>query len=876
MKKLSTWFRDSRGNFKFPKIRIKHFSWRNFDKKSFFTWAFRIAAVFLALVALLFIIYAHDLPDPDKVLSRSVPQSTKIYARDGSLLYEVHGEIKRTLIPFDQMNSNIKNATIAIEDRNFYNESGISLRGILRSIWADVTSGSKSQGASTITQQFVRNALLTRDKNFSRKIKEIILSLEMNRKFSKDDILKLYLNEIPYGRNAYGIEAASQAYFNIDAKDLDLAQAAYMAALPQSPSYLSPTGPNRDALDARKNTVLDQMAAQGYINNQQRDDAKKEVVTFQKPHDSIVAPNFVMYVEDYLTQKYGEQALENGGLSVTTTLDPKLQKIAEQVITDGVAKNAKNYNGHNGALVAIDPKTGQILAMVGSKDYFGESEPAGCTPGLNCTFEPNVNVATSQRQAGSSMKPYVYVTAFKPEFAQSPATMRVDVTTDFNGYIPHNYNGNSYGPVSIRQALAGSLNVPAVKTLALVGIDNAIQTMRDVGITSPLKDCGLPLVLGGCEVTLLDHVSGYSTFADMGVHHQDTAILKIEDTAGNVLEQYQDKASQVIDPQAVYELVSIMTDNDSRKFTFGSSANYLILPDRPVAAKTGTTQNYKDGWTLGFTPSLVAGVWTGNNDGTLMKVDAVITAGPIWQSFMKQALAGTPVEQFPVPNGIQQVTVDALSGMLPGPYTQATKVETFASYSVPKQVDNTHFQVTCADNNIQPPFLQMPNNPSPQNTDNPQGNTANPQPTPACTPGIYTFFHSEKPDDPAWENPTIAWEQAHYGALPSGATISDGTASGSGGSTTGNNNPPTASITAPKENATIQGPFNVETNITPDPNNKITHVDLLVDGTITQNSSTAPYSFYVPALAAGDHVIAIHVVDNQGNTADTSVTIKTK
>ncbi len=809
--------------------------------KRFWTWIVRLMALGFATIAFLFVWYSKDLPDPNRLLTRQVAQSTKILSRDGDLLYEVHGEYKRTLIPYSEMNDFVRNATIAIEDKDFYNESGINLKGIMRSVLINLVSGSKAQGGSTITQQFVRNAILTREKTWSRKIKEIILSIEINERFTKDDILKLYLNEIPYGSNAYGIEAAAQTYFNKHAKDLDLAEAAYMAALPQSPSYYQPNGSHRDALDARKNTVLSEMKKQGYITEEQYNQAKSEVVVFQKIRNRMLAPHFVQYIQSYITAKYGDANLESGGLKITTTLDLKLQEKAEKAIEDGVAKNAKAYNGNNAALVAIDPKTGQILAMVGSKDFFAESTPTGCKPGLNCTFEPEVNVATSLRQAGSSMKPYVYVTAFKPEFSQAPATLRLDVETNFGkygnkDYIPKNYNGQVHGPVSIRQALAGSLNIPAVKTLDLIGVDNAIQTMRDVGITSPLKDCGLSLVLGGCEVTLVDHVSGYATFANEGVHHDTAGILKIEDANGNVLEEYKDQSKEVLDPQSVYELISIMTDNESRQFTFGSSSVYLTLPGRTVAAKTGTTQNFHDGWTVGFTPSLVAGVWTGNNDGTLMKTDAVITAAPIWKQFMTEALKDTPAEDFPIPDGIQNITVDALSGKLPGAYTTATKTDVFANFSVPKEYDDLHL------------------------------------------PGGLTTLHSERPDNPSWEQPVASWAITHgYSYIPKGDMpqipipelpnnqIDVGS-------------PPTITVVSPPDGSTIaQVPFILQTHVSPDTNNKITRVDLLVDGSFVQSINIDPYSFQISQqLASGLHTFALHAVDDKGNTADTSIKLRFK
>ncbi len=874
-------------NNKSPKLK-KKFNWRRL-----FNWVLRIFAVGIAILAILFIYYAKDLPDPNKLLSVQIPQSTKIYARDGSLLYEVHGEYKRTLIPFSDMNDNIKHATIAIEDKNFYNEGGIDLKGMLRAAIVDIFHAHLSQGGSTITQEFVRNAILTRTKSISRKIKEVILSIEINQKFSKNDILKMYLNEIPYGRNAYGIEAAAQTYFGIHAKDLDLAQAAYLAALPQAPSYY---GLHRQELDDRKNIVLQQMLNQGYITQAQYSQAKSENVVFQKTSDLLKAPHFVMYIEDYLANKYGEQTLETGGLQVYTTLDPRLQSIAEKAVKDGAERNAKIYNGNNAALVAIDPKTGQILAMVGSKDYFANPTPTGCKPGVNCTFEPDVNVATSLRQPGSSAKPYVYATAFKQQFGFSPASLFFDVVTDFGkfggqDYIPHDYDMRERGPVSLRQALAGSLNIPSVKLLDLVGVNNAVQTMHDFGITAPLQNCGLSLVLGGCEVTLLDHVSGYATLASEGVHHPETGILKILDSTGNVLEQYQDHPQTVLDPQAAYEIISILTDNNARAFIFGAHSP-LYLPDHTTAAKTGTTQNYRDGWTLGFTPSLAAGVWVGNNDGSLLRqgADGVVVAGPIWHNFMEQALQGTPDEQFPVPQGIQNVTVDTVSGLLPNPYTPTTKQEVFASYSVPTQYDNVHVVVKIDKTTGLPP-TQFSN------------------PADIVTK-MYTVFHSRKPDNANWEGPVEAWAIAHgYQYPPPGAVLENGeggssVSSGGPGSNSGNNtgtssnnsptggtsggtpnetpgqtinvgNPPTVSILSPTDGSTVSSmPITIQASAVPDAGNQITRVDLLVDGTFIQSVSSAPYTFtYNNTLSPGAHVFAIHAVDDKNNTADTSITL---
>jgi 1A family penicillin-binding protein len=829
------------------------FSFGKFTWKRFLTWTFRIAALGILFLAALFLYYTHDLPDPNKLLERNVPESTKIYARDGSLLYEIHGEYNRTLVNLDQISKYLQNATVAIEDKDFYKHGGISFTGIARAIVVDIIKGEKVQGGSTITQQFVKNAILTKDKSFDRKIREVFLAITIDSRFSKADILKLYLNEIPYGRNAYGAQAAAQTFFNKNAIDLTLAESAYLAALPQSTTYFNPYGIHRDALENRKNTVLNAMFAQGYITEDQLKEAKDEKVAFAEIDNGIKAPHFVLWVEDYLANKYGEISLEEGGLQVYTTLDPKLQEIAETAVKNGVEKSSVKYGANNAALVAIDPKTGQILAMVGSKDYFAKSEPKGCTPGKNCTFEPNVNVAISQRQPGSSFKPYVYVTAFKKEFGYSPASMLVDVVTNFgtfNGksYIPHNYNNESYGPVSMRQSLAGSLNIPAVKTLDLVGVEAAVQTAHDLGITSPLANCGLSLVLGGCEVRLLDHVAAYSVIANEGVKNSQTPILKILDKSGKTLEEFKQNPQDVLDPQAAYELISIMTDNNARSYVFGPNSP-LILSDRPVAAKTGTTQNWHDGWTLGFTPSLAAGVWSGNNDGTLLKkgADGVLVAAPIWHEFMQKALAGTPLESFKVPDGIQQVVVDSVSGKLPTEASPETKTETFASYSIPTGFDDVHKRIA---------FDSV--------TGLPANNLTPPENI------IYqtvTVLHSEKRENPNWEQPVVDWALQHGYSYPP----EDGQNFPS--VTPGNNQGPTINITDPQDGQEItQIPFFV--NITAFSSSEISRVDLSIDGTFYQSVNSQPFTFNVAKnLSEGTHTIAAIAIDKSGLSKDTSTSI---
>ncbi|QQS22911.1 penicillin-binding protein [bacterium] len=815
--------------------------WKKLPWSTIGTWTFRIGAAGVLFIAFLFIYYSRQLPDPNRLLGRNVPESTKIYAKDESLIYEVHGEIKRTLVNLDQISPDLKNATIAAEDKNFYKHSGISITGLARSVIVDIIYREKRQGGSTITQQFVKNAILTRDKSFIRKGKEIIIAIEMEARFSKDEILKMYLNEIPYGRNAYGIEAASLTYFNKHANELTLAQSAYLAALPQAPSYYNPSGPNFDDLQARQRYILAQMEELKYITAEQKEAALNEEVKFETIKTAIVAPHFVQYVENYLAEKYGETSLQEGGMKVYTTLDPKLQEIAEKAVAEGAKKNLAS-NGHNAALVAIDPKTGQILAMVGSKDYFGESEPAGCIQGKTCLFEPNVNVATSLQQPGSSFKPYAYVTAFGRDFKYSPASMLLDVKTNFGDYSPNNFNFSQNGPVSMRKALAGSLNIPAVKTIALVGADNVVKTAKDLGIDAPFKDCGLSLVLGGCDVKLLDHTAAYGVLANSGKKVEKTAILKVLSQEGEILEEYKEKSSQVLDPQAVYEVVNIMSDNNARSYVFGASSALTLGASRPVAAKTGTTQEIRDGWTVGFTPSLVAGVWTGNNNNAPMKRDAVLTAGPIWNQFMREALAGTPVEQFNKPEQIKTITVDSVSGLLPTQHTPETKSEIFADYAVPTKYDNVHVPVE---------IDSLTGLPATDDT-----------PADRRITEIYTVLHSEKPNNAAWEQPVIAWALANGYKYPPGSGIEN----------TNEGNSDKVAFLTPQGGSTITKlPFTVSLGV----EGEFTKIDILIDGenaaTFGKGTTQGPIN---KKVSDGNHTLTARVTFSNGSTASSSIQIK--
>ncbi len=643
-----------------------------------------------------------SLPTFNELENRDVPESSKLYSRDGTLLYEFHGEYKRSKVALEKISPYLRNATISIEDKDFYNHGAISLPAIARATVANYQTGSPVQGGSTITQQFVKNALLDRKKLYSRKVREILLAYKIESHFSKDEILELYLNEIPYGRNSYGAEAAAKTYFNKSASELNLTESAYLAALPQAPSFYSPSGPNSEALDARKDLVLQKMFEQGYITEQEMYQARTTPVAFQSPGAKMIAPYFVSWVQNYLINKYGTEFLKEGGLKVYSSLDLNLQALAEQVVKEGAEENKVKNRAYNAALVAVDPATNKVVAMAGGKDFYGAPEPAGCVVGKNCKFEPNVNVATSLRQPGSSFKPYAYLTSFKPEFGYTPLSKVLDVPTVFGTaggrpYIPRNYDGSSHGLITIRKALAGSLNVPAVRTLQAVGVDNVVATARSLGINSPMKNCGLSLVLGGCEVRLMDHVTAFSVLANGGKGSLDSPFMRIEDKNGRVLEESIGSPVQLVNPEAVYELISIMTDDLSRQFVFGKD-NPLTLPDRVVAAKTGTTQNWKDGWTLGFTPQLAVGVWTGNNDSSLMRAgaDGVFTAAPMWHRFMEEAHKNLPPRDFEVPAGVVQVAYDVNTNRPVTKDTKNVRMEPVPWYALPKDI-----QVSAAPKNLQ-------------------------------------------------------------------------------------------------------------------------------------------------------------------------------
>jgi 1A family penicillin-binding protein len=645
-----------------------------------------ILFTFLGLCILglgLFFYFTYDLPQPEKFAENPFVQSTKIYDRTGKvLLYDIYGEEKREVVPFDKISDNLKHAIISSEDARFYQHGGIDLEAIFRSILVDLKFRSASQGASTITQQLIRSVYLTRQKTIARKIREIVLSIELERRYSKDQIFDWYLNEIPFGKNAYGAEAAAQTYFDKPASDLDLAQSAALTSLIPAPSHYSPYGPNKDELLKRKDYVLERMLQLGYINDKQFNDAKAEKLTFSEDTESIKAPHFVMYIQKYLEDKYGEDYLKEKGLKVYTTLDWDLQSYAEQVIKESDKTNV-SLRGNNTALVVVDPKTGEILSLVGSKDYFGASYPNGCDEKAagSCLFDPKFDVATmGNRQPGSAFKPFVYATAFKEGY--TPDTKLWDVKTEFNTncspdgnqetdfqglkcYHPQDYDGKYRGQVTLRSSLAESLNIPSVELLYLAGLKDSIKTAQDMGLTT-LTDpnrYGLSLVLGGGEVNLLEMTSAYGIFATEGFKTDPVSILRIEDSQGNVIEENKKQPTKVLDTQVAREVTDILSDNDARAPIFGQN-NALHFDNYQVAAKTGTTQFYSDAWTIGYTPFASVGVWVGNNDNSpTNKKTGIGLAAPIWRKVTEKLLTLHPVENFTKPDPVN--TNPILLGQFP-------------------------------------------------------------------------------------------------------------------------------------------------------------------------------------------------------------------
>lgn len=615
-------------------------------------WKWMLLAFFLILLVL-FVWLAKDLPSPTNLTSQdNFPVSTQIFDRNGKLLYEIYGDENRIPIELKDLPPYVYQASIAIEDKNFYHHFGFDLSGIARAGLHNITGAGGTQGGSTITQQLVKTALLSSERTMERKIKEVFLSILTEVLYSKEQILEMYLNYISYGGTAVGIESAANRYFDKSAKDLNLAEAALLAGLPQSPSVYSPFGSSPEKGLARQKEVLKRMAEDGYITQAQAEEAANTKLTFAIKKTDINAPHFVFYVKDLLYEKYGEKMVETGGLRVTTSLDLDLQNVAQASLSAEV-NQLKNLKVGNGAALVTKPNTGEILAMIGSQDYF-DSEKDG-----------QVNVTLALRQPGSSIKPIMYATAFQQGLL-NPGSVLLDVPTCFvsagtSDYCPKNYSGSFSGPVTIRNSLGNSLNIPAVKSLALIGVNTFINQANKMGITTwtdPSK-YGLSLTLGGGEVRMIDLAEAFGVLANQGVKVPLHPILEVKNYKGEVLEKYdpeeskadlavladndlatqQGELTRVMDKAPAYLVDNIMQDNSARVQAFGSNSQ-LVIKNKVVAAKTGTTNDLKDNWTVGFTPEYLTIAWVGNNDSTAMSylASGITGAAPIWHDIMSFVL----------------------------------------------------------------------------------------------------------------------------------------------------------------------------------------------------------------------------------------------
>ncbi len=616
------------------------------------------AALGLFVCGLLFLFASSwKLPDLKSLSERKVTESTKIYDRTGEvLLYDLHKGQQRTIVPYADISRYAKNAIVAIEDAEFWQHRGIEPKAILRAVLSNLRKGNLlgGQGGSTITQQVVKNTLLTNEKTVTRKLKEWVLAWRLEKALDKETILSLYLNEIPYGGTIYGIEEATEAFFGKSSRDLTLAEASYLAAIPNAPTYYSPYGTHKDKLEERKNLVLLRMKESGFITEEEYARAKEEQVDWKPTSETgILAPHFVMYIRQLLEETYGRERLESEGLRVVTTIDLNLQKIGEEVVKKYALENKEKFDAENASLLALDPKSGQILAMVGSRDYF------------DTEIDGNFNATIALRQPGSAFKPIVYAEALRKGF--TPETVLFDLPTEFSVecnpdgtpiipenadkcYRPEDYDGKYRGPMTMRDALAQSVNVPAIQTLYLAGLRDSLKLAKNLGLTT-LTDpdrYGLTLVLGGGEVRLLDLTSVYGVFAAGGVRNPPTGILRVLNKKGEVLEEFRAAPEQVLETDVAHTITDMLADNSARAPAFGIDSP-LYFPGKSVAAKTGTTNDFRDAWILGYTPNIAVGAWAGNNDNHPMHKIAAYIIAPLWHAFMQEAMKQFPNETFPKP-----------------------------------------------------------------------------------------------------------------------------------------------------------------------------------------------------------------------------------
>lgn len=806
-----------------------------------------LAAIALALLGAIFFLglfawLSRDLPDPNSLTMREVPQSTKIYDRtEEHLLYEISGDEKRTLVTLDQVPQFLIDATITAEDRKFYEHGGVDYKGILRAFFTNVTTlDPTGQGASTITQQLVKNAILTNEKTITRKVKEVVLALALERRYTKEEILQLYLNEIAYGSTNYGIESASLAYFEKHVEELTLAEAATLAALPKAPSTFL-NDPER--LLARRDWILDSMVEIGYVSQEDADNAKTQDTSVTLSLSDIDAPHFVLWVKEQLEQEYGERLVEQGGLKVVTTIDFDKQIIAEEAVNNNKEARSEQYGFNNSGLVAIDPSNGHILSMVGSADYFDDD------------IDGQVNVPLRPLQPGSSFKPIMYTAAF--EIGYTPNSILWDVNTTFptstGPYAPKNYDLSQHGPMTLRSALQGSLNIAAVKLLYLVGVQNGLDFAERLGYSTfeDRSKFGLAIVLGGAEVKLLEHAAAYATFANEGEYHAPVSILRVEEPDGNILQEWEDEdGEQIIKENIARTITNVLSDDGARAYAFGTGS-LLTLPGRAAAAKTGTTNDYKDAWTVGYTPQLVAGVWTGNTDGTAMNRGSggSSVAAPIWNEFMRRALEGESAQSFTSPS-IPITGKPILDGTIP---SEIVVIDTASGkLATDRTPDRFREERFCGEFHNILTFVDRfdPLGDIPENPDKDYSYQS-------WEDGVIGYLADQKENPP--EDGSAVMEVCEIPTEEDDLHIS--------------RNTPSLKVNSPKKNDDVARSF--EAQITTSAPRGISRVEYLIDGVmVVRSSSSRGATISLPSwVGSGAHTLTVVSYDDIDNSKEQNITI---
>lgn len=803
-----------------------------------------VFGIFL-IFGIIFPVFALNLPSPDKLVRRE-GFSTKIYDRNNTLLYDIFTNQRRTAIPLEEAPLYLRQATIAVEDKNFYKHQGFDPTGILRAMFNIVTQR-RLQGGSTLTQQLVKNVLLTSDRTIVRKIKEFILAVQIERKYSKDQILQMYLNEAPYGGTAWGVEAAADTYFGKSAKELTLVESTVLAGLPQRPTAYSPYGSDPKAYVGRTKQVLRRMREDGYISKEQEEEAGKQLeqIKFIGKGASFKAPHFVMYVRGLLEERYGASVLEQGGLKVTTTLDWDLQEKVQQIVTDEIEK-VETLHITNGAAVVLDPGTGEILAMVGSKNFAADD------------YDGQYNVAVALRQPGSAIKPVNYAAALRKGYTAS--TLLMDTPAEFPGganqppYIPENYDGKFRGPVQVRYTLGNSLNIPAVKMLAMVGVKEMLKTAYDMGIktleptSANMNRFGLSLTLGGGEVRLLDMTAAYSAFANGGFRVDPVGVLKVEDAKGKALEEYKSKEKRrVLSPGEAFIISDILSDNAARTDVFGPNSA-LNVPGRTVAAKTGTTNDMRDNWTVGWAPNAIAGVWVGNNDNSPMKklASGISGAAPIWRKILLEALRDKPNVGFEAPEDIVTVEVDAISGYRTHD-GYASRQEYFIKGTEPVGEDPVHTRLKVCKS---------------------EGKLATPSQVAAGDYEEKEYFVFKEKDPFAAEGEENRWQkginewlagQADWRYQPPAEYC-------------GSQNPLNVEFITPKDKDQVNsGSF--EVRVDPRSTTDIVQVEIELDGVKQAALTSLPWRMTLNNVSTGVHTVRAKARDKEGRESDRKITI---